>query len=91
MWMPEGAPAFDIERLLSGSAYDGLGSGTVLNFAAMSDGSTTNTGPSCRNGGCAPLNRHSVDLLQRRHSTFAANRAREADANFADRPDAAVG
>jgi len=26
MWMPEGAPAFDIERLLSGSAYDGLGS-----------------------------------------------------------------
>jgi hypothetical protein len=22
MWMPEGAPAFDIERLLSGSAYD---------------------------------------------------------------------
>ena len=24
--MPEGAPAFDIERLLSGSAYDGLGS-----------------------------------------------------------------
>jgi hypothetical protein len=28
--MPEGAPAFDIERLLSGSAYDGLGSRLVL-------------------------------------------------------------
>jgi len=35
----------------------------------MSDGSMINTGPSCPNGGCAPLSRHSVDLLQRRHST----------------------
>src|SRR2546430_559015 len=47
---------------------DRRGSGTVLHFAAMSDGSMTNTGPSCPNGGCAPLSRHSVDLLQRRHS-----------------------
>jgi hypothetical protein len=46
------------------------GSGMVLHFAAMSGGSMTDTGPSCPNGSCAPLSRHSVDLLQRRQSTL---------------------
>jgi hypothetical protein len=36
----------------------------------MSGGSMTDTGPSCLNGSCAPLSRHSVDLLQRRQSTL---------------------
>jgi hypothetical protein len=43
-------------------------SGTVLHFTAMSGGSMTDTGPSCPNGSCALLSRHSVDLLQRRQS-----------------------
>jgi hypothetical protein len=45
MWMPEGAPAFDIERLLSGSAYDGLGSFTLICSPVLSGGSTIHNGP----------------------------------------------
>jgi hypothetical protein len=53
---------------------DGLGSGTVLHFTAMSGGSMTDTGPSRPNGSCALLSRHSVDLLQRRQSTLCGPR-----------------
>ena len=49
----------------------GNGSGTGLHFTAMSGGSMTDTGPSCPNGSCALLSRHSVDLLQRRFATVA--------------------
>lgn len=38
-------------------AKDGLGSGTVLHFTAMSGGSMSDTGPSCPNGSCALLSR----------------------------------
>jgi hypothetical protein len=50
----------------------------------MSDGSMIDTRPSCPNGGCAsPLSRHSVDLLQRRHSTpFPTEAANEATKGF---------
>ena len=56
------------ERSLRNRLTGRLGSGTVLDFAAMSDGSMTNTGPSCPNSSCVPLSHHSVDLLQRQHS-----------------------
>ena len=52
-----------------------FGSGTVLYFTVMSGGSITDTGPSCRNGSCALLSRHSVDLLQRRQSTLSSPRS----------------
>jgi hypothetical protein len=56
-----------------------LGSGTVLHFTAMSGGSMTDTGPSCPNGSCALLSRHSVDFLQRRQST---NTVEKLDSRF---------
>jgi hypothetical protein len=50
------------DRPLLSRSNGGNGSGTVLHFAAMSGGSMTDTGPSCPNGSCAPLSRHSVDF-----------------------------
>jgi hypothetical protein len=48
----------NVERPPLLAAIGRFGSGTLLHFAAMSDGWMTNTGPSC--GGCAPLSRHLV-------------------------------
>jgi hypothetical protein len=74
-------PLSDRRSSLRAHSYVWFGSGTVLRFAAMSGGSMTDTGPSCLNGSCAPLSRHSVDLLQRRQSTHTCrSNPRKADA-----------